>query len=81
MVRRLIIFQVAVLLLAWSTCSTAAAVNLEGKLQKLTDTFVSHPFIQITSYIPHKFIRQTIFTEPIQSRNGGKRNETAGGSG
>ncbi|EFX82394.1 hypothetical protein DAPPUDRAFT_241345 [Daphnia pulex] len=39
MVRRLIIFQVAVLLLAWSTCSTAAAINLEDKLQQLTDTF------------------------------------------
>ncbi|XP_046448137.1 uncharacterized protein LOC124196926 [Daphnia pulex] len=39
MVRRLIIFQVAVLLLAWSTCSTAAAIDLEDKLQQLTDTF------------------------------------------
>jgi hypothetical protein len=81
MVRCFSTVHVTVLLLAWSTCSTAAAVNLEGKLQKLTDTFVSHPFIQITSYIPHKFIHQTIFTEPIQSRSSGKRNETAGGSG
>ncbi|XP_046641139.1 uncharacterized protein LOC124326393 [Daphnia pulicaria] len=39
MVRCFSTVHVAVLLLAWSTCSTAAAVNLEGKLQQLTDTF------------------------------------------
>lgn len=66
----LILIQIGILVLAWSTCSTAAALSLEDRFQQFQEDYVRDffflPRVVHAFRFPQKPTNSTHFSDSIQ---------------